>query len=51
MRPVDWLLLALVLLGVGLAVFCTVRSRKKGKRCCGDCSGCSGCAEKPKNKG
>lgn len=54
MKPVDWIVLGAVLLCVGLAVFGILRSRKKGKRCCGDCSACTGCepkktADKSKN--
>lgn len=50
MKPIDWILLGLVAAVVGLAVFVAVRNRKKGKRCCGDCSGCTGC-EKSKQNG
>ena len=49
MRAIDWVILGAVALAVGLAVFATVRSRKKGKRCCGDCSGCTGCEKNEKN--
>ena len=42
MRPIDFVMLGLVLLGVGAAVFFVVRNRKKGCCCC-DCASCSAC--------
>ena len=50
MKPIDFVILGLVLLGVGAAVFFVVRNRKKGG-CCGDCSSCAACEKGRKNNG
>lgn len=41
MKPVDWAILAVVVIGAALAVLFTVRKRRRG----GCCSGCDGCAQ------
>ena len=51
MKPVDWAILALVLLVSGAAVFFTVQRKKRGRSCCGDCSACgAGCVKKDTDK-
>ncbi len=40
MKPVDWAILAIVLAAVGIAVFFTVRRRKRGGCSCG-CDSCT----------
>lgn len=50
MQPVDFLILAVIAVIVGLAVFYIIRSKKSGKKCIGcpdsgACSGnCAGCS-------
>ena len=56
MGPIDYVLIGVLLLVVGIAVFYVVRSKKKGVRCigCPDSKSCSGCqcgCEKGPNKG
>ncbi len=53
MSPLD---IVILVVAVGAAVFgivVTVRRKRRGKGCCGDCSRCSGCChldEKEKDK-
>ena len=42
MNFVDIILVILIAALVTLAVFFMIRSRKKGKSCCGNCSRCGG---------
>ena len=55
MQPVDFLILAVIAVIVGLAVFYIIRSKKSGKKCIGcpdsgacsgNCAGCSCCCGK-----
>ncbi len=41
MRPVDRIILGLVVLAVATAAFFAVRRRKRGGSCCGDCCSCA----------
>jgi hypothetical protein len=50
MKPVDRIILGLVILAVAAAAFFAVRRRKRGGSCCGDCSACGGtCSCEKKN--
>ena len=40
MRPLDWLVLALVALWLAAALLFLLRRKKRG---CGSCGGCGGC--------
>ncbi len=54
MQPVDFLILAVIAVIVGLAVFYIIRSKKSGKKCigCPDSGACSGnCAGCPCGSG
>ena len=41
MKPVDWIILGIVLLALGAAAFLAVRKKKRGGACCGSCAGCA----------
>ncbi len=43
MNLADLLLIVALVLVVILAVFFSVRRKKQGKGCCGDCEACRGC--------
>ena len=45
MRPIDIILIAVIASVIALAVFLTIRRKKKGSSCCGNCEKCrSRCA-------
>ena len=51
MKPVDWIVLAVVVLGAALAICFAVRKRRRGG-CCNGCAGCAqnGCCQNPQKK-
>ena len=50
MNPVDYVIIAVIVLIIGFSVFCIYKSKKSGKKCIGcpdsgSCSGkCNGCS-------
>lgn len=51
MQPIDWIILGVIALVLGLVIFYIIRAKKKGvkcigcpdgKTCSGKCNGCSG---------
>ena len=49
MKPVDWVILAAVLIAVAAAVLLLARRKKRGQACgcgCSDCAACGLCAKK-----
>ncbi len=56
MKAIDWILLAVILLIVGLALRSIRKRDKEGSSCCGggrsaSCSSCSSCASCPSCSG
>ncbi len=50
MKPIDWVILGLILAAVALAAFAAVRRRRRGG-CCGDCFACGAdCVKKDADK-
>ena len=47
----DYVIIAAILAALAAAVCFTVRNRKRGKSCCGDCSSCGGCGYTDKKSG
>ena len=45
MKPVDFILIAVLVLLVGFALWRMRRRKRKGDSCCGGCEGCEGCCE------
>ncbi len=41
----DAVILLLVAVALGVAVWIIIKNRKSGKSCCGDCSSCRGCSK------
>ena len=52
MKPVDWLILGILLIIAAAAIFAIHRSKKSGKKCigCPDSGSCNGCCASCKNK-
>lgn len=59
MKPVDWLLLGILVVIAAAAVYAIYRSKKSGKKCIGcpdggscsgNCSGCNGSCSSCKSK-
>ena len=46
MRPVDFILIAVIAGILVGAVIVAVRRKKNGSSCCGDCAKCAGCKRK-----
>ncbi len=46
MKPVDFILIAVIAGILAGAVIVAVRRKKKGSSCCGDCCKCAGCKRK-----
>ena len=46
MRPVDFILIAVLAAVLAGAVILAVRRKKNGSSCCGDCTKCAGCKRK-----
>jgi len=54
MQAVDWIIIAVIAVIIGLAAFYVIKAKKSGKKCIGcpadclnscqgSCNGCSGC--------
>ena len=50
MKPVDFVLLAVIVLLLALAVRQIVVNRRRGKGCCGSCEGCACPCDKQQKK-
>ena len=52
MKPVDWLIIGILLIIAAAAIFAIYRSKKSGKKCigCPDSGNCSGCCANCKSK-
>lgn len=52
MKPLDYILIIVLTIIIGLALFFTIRNARRGKGCGGDCSKCGMCghAKKPAEK-
>ena len=52
MKPVDWLILGILLIIAAAAVYAIYRAKKSGKKCigCPDSGSCNGCCASCKNK-
>ncbi len=49
MKPLDYVLLAVLVLIIGAAVYFTIRNRRHGHGCGGSCGGdCENCPMRPK---
>lgn len=46
MKPVDFILIAVIAGILAGAVIVAVRRKKNGSSCCGDCCKCAGCKKK-----
>ena len=42
----DYIIIAIVAILVGAAVYFAIRHKKRGSGCCGDCSKCAGSCRK-----
>ena len=51
MKPVDWLIIGILLIIAAAAIFAIYRSKKSGKKCigCPDSENCSGCCSNCKH--
>ena len=52
MKPVDWLIIGILLIIAAGAIFAIYRSKKSGQKCigCPDSGSCNGCCASCKNK-
>ena len=50
MKPLDYVLIAAVVVIIGLALFFTIRNVKRGKNCGGDCPNCRRCIKAEKRE-
>jgi len=46
MRPVDFILIAVLAAVLAGAVILAISRKKNGSSCCGDCAKCAGCKRK-----
>ena len=44
MKPLDYILIAAVVLGLVTAIVCMVRAKKRGRGCCSSGNCCGNCA-------
>ena len=51
MKPIDYVIIGVMVIAVAFSIFTLVRNKKKGKNSCGcDCKNCRGCYIQKENK-